>query len=217
MTISTRYKALRDEITRLRKDLLPIRYKQSGRYSREVVTKTLAYRVLVHAEIEDYLEDRAWDTVLKAEKAWKEKNRVSKIILALLAFSGLPMGKPPESIYPEQPSQSEKWDEKTKLGKKIDLAISDFHRVLEKNHGIKEKNIMGMLLPIGVDCDDLDIVLLADLNSYGESRGIVAHRASQAYRTTQQIDPKEEFKKVSTLVKDLVSIDKALNELVVEL
>ena len=217
MTISTRYKELKEETTRLRKDLLPMRFNRSGRYSRQVVTKTLAYRVLVHAEIEAYLEDRAWDTALTAAKAWKEKNRVSKIILALLAFSGRLMEKPPDSIYPEQPSQSDKWDEKTKLSKKIDLAISDFHRVLEQNHGIKEENIMGMLLPIGVDCDDLDIVLLADLNSYGQSRGVVAHSASQAYRTTQQIDPKEELKKVTTLVGDLVSIDAVLNKLIVEL
>lgn len=217
MTISIRHKELKDEITRLRKDLLPRRFNRSGCYSREDVTKTLAYRVLVHAEIEAYLEDRAWDTALTAVKAWKEKNKVSKIILALLAFSGRLMEKPPNSKYPEQQSQSDKWDEKIRLSKKIDLAVGDFHRVLQQNHGIKEENTMSMLLPIGVDCDDLDVVLIADLNSYGESRGIVAHSASQTYRMTQQIDPKEELKKATTLVRDLVSIDAVLNKLIVDL
>jgi uncharacterized protein YciW len=181
------------------------------------VTKTLAYRVLVHAEIEAYLEDRAWAIALTAAKVWKEKQKASKIILALLAFSGRTMERPPNSISPDQPSQSDKWDEKTKLSKKIDLAMGDFHRVLEQNHGIKEENIISMLLPIGIDCDDIDVVLMADLNSYGESRGIVAHRASKAYRTTQQIDPKGELTKVKTLVRDLVSLDGLLDELLVDL
>jgi hypothetical protein len=217
MITSTRYRGLVDEIKRLREDLLPVRFNRSGRYSRKDETKTLSYRVLVHAEIEAYLEDRVWDIALEAVKIWKEKNKVSKIILALLAFSGRLMEKPPNSMYPEQQSQTDKWDEKIKLSKKIDLAMNDFHRVLEQNHGIKEENVMSMLLPIGVDCEDLDVVLLADLNSYGESRGIVAHKSSQAYRTQQQLDPNEELKKVKTLVKDLNKIDSLLNKLIINL
>jgi len=214
MPTSVRYKELKNEIVRLRKDLLPKRFSGSGRYSDAEVTKTFAYRVLVHAEIEAYLEDRAWDIALAAVKAWKEKNEVSKTILALVSFCGRVMEKPPDSKYPQQPSQLAQWDEKIKLSKKIDLAVNDFHRVVEQNHGIKEENIMSLLLPIGVDCDDLDGVLVGDLNSYGESRGVVAHKSGQVYRMRQQIDPREELKKVRTLVGDLLSIDIALNTLV---
>jgi hypothetical protein len=207
MVTSSRYRELKNEILQLRNDLLPKRFNRSGRYNRQDVTRTLAYRVLVHAQIEAYLEDRAWEIALAAVRAWKNENRTSKTILALIAFSGRVMEKPPNSVHPDQQGQLNEWDEKIKLSKKIDLAVNDFYHVVKQNHGIKEENIVRLLLPIGVDCDDLDTVLIADLNSYGESRGLAAHTAFQAYRTTEQIDPKEELIKVKTLVANLVSID----------
>lgn len=216
MGISTRYKELKSEILQLRRDLLPRRFRSSGRYSREEITKTLAYRVLVHAEIEAYLEDRSRDTALAAVKVWKDKNEVSNTLLALVAFSGRIMEKPPNTISAEQPSQLGQWDEKTKLSKKIDLAMNDFHYVLNQNNGIKEENIVRLLLPIGVDCGELDTVLVADLNSYGTIRGMVAHKRSKSYRTTEQIDPKEELKKVTSLVKNIASIDRIFDRLLVD-
>lgn len=207
MGFSNRYKILKREIARLRRDLLPRRFNPSGRYSREAITKTIAYRVLVHAEIEDYLEDRAWGIAQKAVRMWKRKNTTSKTLLALIAFSGRLMEKPPKTMHPEQPSQVGQWDERVKISKKIDLAMNDFYRVIEGNHGIKEENIVNLLLSIGAECEDLDPVLVADLNSFGESRGLVAHKAYQTYSTTQQIDPKEEMKKVKLLIENLISID----------
>jgi hypothetical protein len=210
---STRYKQLKDEIVQLRRDLLPKRFRRTGRYSREDVTRALAYHVLAHAEIEAYLEDRALDTALAAVRAWKNNSRVSKTLLALISFSGRIMERPPGSINPEQPSQMSQWDEKIKLNKKVDLAMNDFYRIVKQNHGVKEENTIRLLLPIGIDCDDLDTVLIADLNSFGESRGLIAHLASQAYRTMEQIDPRDEEKKVRQLVANMVTIDRAVNKL----
>ena len=210
---SIRYKELKSEILQLRRDLLPKKFRGSGQYEQETITKTRAYRVLVHAELEAYLEDRARDIALAALEAWKDRNQVSKTLLALIAFSGRIMEKPPNSMSPEQPSQAGQWDEKIKLSKKIDLAMNNFHSVLNNNNGIKEANIVRLLLPIGVDCDELDPVLVLDLNSYGASRGLVAHQRFESYRTTEQIDPKEELRKVKSLVEGLASIDRIFEQL----
>jgi len=217
MPFSDRYKILKRQIRRLRRDLLPGRFNAGGRYSREEITKTIAYRVLVHAEIEAYLEDRAWGIVLKAKRAWEEKSTLSKTVLTLIAFSGRLMEKPPNTMHPEQLSQAGQWEERVKVSKKIDIAVNDFYRVVEGNHGIKEENVVNLLLPIGVECDELDSVLVADLNSYGESRGLVAHKAFQTYSVTQQIDPKEEMKKVNSLIDNLASIDVIFEKLLIGL
>lgn len=217
MVDSTRYKELKNEIMQLRRDLLPKKFRVSGQYAQEDITKTRAYRVLVHAELEAYLEDRSRDIALAAVRTWKQKNQVSKPLVALIAFSGRTMEKPPNLMYPEQQSQVGQWDEKIKLRKKIDLAMNDFHSVLNNNNGIKEGNIVRLLLPIGVDCDELDTVLVADLNSYGVSRGLVAHQRFEAYRTTEQIDPKEELRKVRSLVEGMASIDEIFEQLLVGL
>jgi hypothetical protein len=217
MGISIRYKELKNEVLQLRRNLLPKRFLSSGQYKEEWITRTVAYRVLVHAEIEAYLEDRSRDVALTAVKAWKERNKASKTLLALIAFSGMKMEKPPSSMSPEQPSQAGQWDEKIELRKKIDLALAVFHSVLNNNNGIKEENIMRLLLPIGVDCGELDTVLVADLNSYGASRGLVAHKGFGSYRTTEQIDPKEDLKKVRSLVTGIGSIDRIFEELLADL
>ena len=217
MAISVRYNELKNEVLQLRRNLLPKRFLSSGQYKEEVITRTVAYRVLTHAEIEEYLEDRSRDIALRAVKAWKERSKASKTLLALIAFSGMTMEKPPSSMSPEQPSQAGQWDEKIKLSKKIDLAMNVFHSVLNNNNGIKEENILRLLLPIAVDCGQLDTVLVADLNSYGFSRGLVAHKGLGSYRTTEQIDPKEELKKVTSLVEGIGSIDEIFEQLLVDL
>lgn len=163
------------------------------------------------------MEDRAWGVALKAKRAWDEKSMLTKTIVTLIAFSGRLMERPPNTTQPEQTGQSGQWDERAKVSKKIDMAVNDFHRVVEGNHGIKEENVVNLLLPIGVECDELDGVLIADLNSLGESRGLVAHKAFQTYSVTQQIDPKDEMKKVNSLIDNLTSIDAMFEKLLVGL
>jgi hypothetical protein len=87
--------------------------------------------------------------------------------------------------------------------------------VYKKNHGVKEANVLGLLLPLGVDGGDLDTTLLADLTSFGGLRGAVAHQSSVG--VTTYADPKSEYDQANQLVTALVSIDtlvgNALDEL----
>lgn len=219
MAYSNRYRELKSASTKLRKDMLPNYFKKNQNYNREHITRTIAYHILIHAEIEAYIEDRAWDIALAAKEKWEREKKANRIILALLAFSGLLMDKPPNSILPDQPSQLTGWHEKIRLSSKVTQAVNSFYYVISSNNGIKEVNVIRMLLPIGVGPDELDTVtvLLADLNSYGETRGYFAHKNSQEYRAIMQIDPKEELNKAKSLVTNLVSIDIILNDLLLEL
>ncbi len=217
MAASPQYQALVKEHAKLCRDLLPKDFDPTGNYSPSVLTATLAYRVLSHAEIESYLEDRAFDTALYAIKAWKDKRKLSKILLGLLAFSGQEIESPPNAVDLSQPTQSPSWEDKIQLSNRIDSAMNVFHYAVRNNHGIKENNIHRLLLPIGIEFHELDPILIADLNSFAEERGVVAHLSSRKYRTNQQIDPKNELARVKSIIARLINIDQAIDKLLLEI
>ena len=51
-----------------------------------------------------------------------------------------------------------------------------------KNHGIKEKNILGLLLPIRLSMSDINQTWLATIDSFGSDQGNTAHRSVRAYQ-----------------------------------
>lgn len=60
------------------------------------------------------------------------------------------METPPDSLAPVKGSKTVPL-EKIKLDKKIDSAIGCFKRVVDQNHGLKESNLLALLLPIGIN------------------------------------------------------------------
>lgn len=213
MASSSQYKRLIEELTRLQRELLPEEFEVSGDYPPEVFTKTVAYRVLVHAEIESYIEDRAYEAALTATREWENSKKVSKTLLGLLAFSGQNMEEPPDSVNPSQPSQASTWDDKIRISNKIKMAMNIFYNAVANNNGIKEKNLLRLLLPIGIEVDELDPLLLADLNSFAEIRGEVAHLSASKYRTKQLVNPKDELKTVESLANRLIDVDRCIDQL----
>ncbi|MFM6279608.1 MAG: hypothetical protein ACKN9K_14830, partial [Dolichospermum sp.] len=71
----------------------------------------------------------------------------------------------PDTLTPQKGSKTVK-EEKIKISKKIDLAVESFKRVISQNHGVKEDHILSLLLPIGIDSDDLDPAWLATMNTF---------------------------------------------------
>lgn len=213
MTASTRYRKLKRELAKLRRGLLPKKFKISGDYPPEIFTRTAAYRVLAHAEIESYLEDRAYETALSAIREWEQKQKLSKILLGLLAFSGQKMEEPPDSLSPDQSSQASIWDGKIRMSNKITSAMNAFTYAVINNHGIKEKNVLRLLLPIGIEAEELDPLLLTDLNSFAKLRGEAAHLSAAKYRAKQQMNPKDELRTVMSLVDRLIEIDTFISQL----
>ena len=217
MAASPQYQGLVEEHAKICHALLPKDFDPTGNYSPGVLTATLAYRVLSYAEIESYLETRALETALSAIKAWKDKRKLSKILLGLLAFSGQEIESPPNAVDLSQPTQSPSWEDKIQLSNRIESAMNVFSYAVRNNHGIKETNMHRLLLPIGIEFHELDPVLIADLNSFAEERGETAHLSSRIYRTRQQIDPKEELARVKSIISRLINIDKAIAKLLLDI
>uniref|UniRef100_B8HLP9 RiboL-PSP-HEPN domain-containing protein n=1 Tax=Cyanothece sp. (strain PCC 7425 / ATCC 29141) TaxID=395961 RepID=B8HLP9_CYAP4 len=211
MSRSPRFRTLCKELNRLKQQFLP-KINPTGSYSDRQLARTLAYRVLAHAEIESYLEERVWEVVIKAKKDWDGLGKAHRTLICLLAFSGQTMDTPPETLTPTKPSKHLLAD-KVKISKKLDLAIQRFKYVIDQNHGVKEANILALLLPIGVDSDDIDSALLATMNTFGEKRGIVAHSSATIYRTVQLPDPANEQNIVKQIIQGLLQVDELINKL----
>lgn len=214
MSQSPRFKTLVRELNRLRQHLLPRKFEPTEvNYSDKKITQFIAYRVLAHAEIEAYLEDRVLEAARYAIKDWKDKGKVHRILLSLLAFCGHTMELPPTTLNPKKPSKTIP-EEKLKLEKKLDLASNAFTRCIKENHGLKEANILALLLPIGIDSDELDPAWLSTMNTFGEKRGVAAHMSSTSYKVAQPPNPKIEFDTVNEIIEGLKNIDELINKLI---
>ena len=212
MSKSARFRTLTRELNRLKKQFLP-KINPTGLYSESQLSKTAAYRVLAHAEIESYLEERAWEVVQNAKTIWDESGKTTRTLICLLGFSGLTMDEPPDTLTPKKGSKTVK-EEKIKISKKINLALESFKRVISQNHGVKEDHILSLLLPIGIDSDHLDPAWLATMNTFGEKRGLVAHKSATSYMTIQTPDPANELNTVTQITDELLRIDELINNLI---
>ncbi|MBD2443730.1 hypothetical protein H6G25_11145 [Dolichospermum sp. FACHB-1091] len=211
MPESDKFITLRTQLNRLKNEFIP-EISPTGLYSESQLSRTAAYRVLAHAEIESYLEERAWEVVQNAKTLWT-KGKTTRSLICLLGFSGLTMDKPPDTLTPQKGSKTVK-EEKIKISKKIDLAVESFKRVISQNHGVKEDHILSLLLPIGIDSDDLDPAWLATMNTFGEKRGLVAHKSATSYMTIQTPDPANELNTVTQITDELLRIDELINNLI---
>ena len=161
--------------------------------------------MLVHAEIESYLEDRSFELFERGWNAWDKSGSSSHVLVGLLAYSAIQLHPPPKRLGGDPERQQSYEDVKQPLQK----AQSGWRKVHKDNHGIKEEHVLALLLPLGISSSLLDTILLANLSSYGIARGAVAH---VPYRITEQCDPKTEFERASNLVIDLAGLDKILDD-----
>ena len=212
MPESDKFITLKTQLDRLKDEFLP-EISPTGSYSESQLSRTAAYRVLAHAEIEYYLEERAWTKVIDAKKAW-ETGKTTRTLICLLGFSDLTMDKPPDTLKKPSNVKQDNHDKRLEITEKINSAIKSCKKVIKQNHGVKEKNILALLLPIGIDSDDLDPAWLADMNTFGEKRGLVAHTSATSYMTIQTPDPANELNTVTQIKNELLRIDELINNLI---
>jgi len=172
--------------------------------------KCRAYRLLAHAEFENYFESYGKELAKKAKAQWDERQFASKTLLCILAFSDRNMGRPPESLTPKQNNQTKSLNKQLDISERVNDAINDYRKVVDGNHGIKEKNIISLLLPVGVSPIEIENTSLVCFDDYGKTRGLWAH---SSIGIIYKPNPKDEIKRVDQLLKELQSIDSVLQEI----
>jgi hypothetical protein len=196
MSKSRRFKTLLSRLATLEKHFLPKISTPPGQYSAREYDLTKAYVLLVHAEIEAYLEDRGKDRVRKLERAWATSGRRSKWIRRLIHT---------HNQMNKQPWQPVDWSTA-----RVNSAINSYIGSIDANHGIKEKNVCQIMYPIGMEYASLNVTWLANMNSFGTYRGSLAH---SSIKTHQPIAPEDAQAKVEEIVKGLAKLDRKIRGL----
>lgn len=210
---SKHYSDLKASVRSLRRHLLPAKFDPTGTYRDRVFTGVVAFRVLSHAAIEQYFEERSIEIAKNALKQCRSTGAVSLPALALLGFSGREHRLPPATIDPPDPSMKKSWPSMIEMKQRLnDCATAYVQRISKENHGIREKHILAMLVPIGVNPSNIDRLFLSEIDNFGSVRGDYAH-TSPTVHIVKRPDPKDALDKIESLLNLIEPVDKELDAL----
>ncbi len=197
MSASRRFCNLRSRVSEIERHFMPST-RTSGDYTRKECDQMRAYRLLVHAEIESFLEDRAIEVLDRAYSQYQKSKKPNTPLIAVLTYSDLAsQGTPKKAVEGHDTCNA-----------RLSKACSHFKRKTQHhNNGIKEENVLPLLLPVGLEVAEIDTTLLNTLNSFGRGRGDVAHRSG---KTKQMIDPVTEKATATLLIQELEKLDTKL-------
>lgn len=163
--------------------------------------KLRSYRLLLHAEIEFYLESLILQTIDRARNEWIKSNKVPKCIASVLAFS--------KATFPNPPSHLADLSTDNDFPYRVHYVLAIFEKNVKRNNGIKEENIIPLIVPLGIDYSKINQTLLNNMSSFGQNRGFTAHNSIKVH---QLINPIDEISKVKQILDDLLDIDKLLSK-----
>lgn len=197
----------------LRRHLLPNTFSPTGTYSIRHLDMAMAYRLLCHAEIEDFVESVSRDVVLaKVNLAKTGKATLTSLTLLAyykVAWDGLLKDQTEDGFVPKAETSN---PFKKPLSKLLDEAAQEyFGRIVTNNHGIRTDNLKRLLKPTGLDFDGLDQTWLTTIDEFGKQRGLTAHTSSVG--VTRPLDPKDELDRIGLLKVGLRDLDDTLSKL----
>lgn len=194
---SPRFVQLRGRVTGLRHALLPRKFTPTGLYPDRVHERAKAFRLLVHAEFEAYLEDRVLALVDHKIDRWKTHGEPSIALTALLAYDETSK-KAPSTLSGSGATMS--------VEGVLDAAKRSFSNyVAVRNNGVKETNVLRLVLPAGISMADLDRTWLSSLDSWATFRGDVAHKSAAKLGTKP--DPRREYQDAKDLLSGFKTLD----------
>lgn len=195
-----KYIALQRRLSKLKKIYLPHNFSPTGAYSDTVYEKVRAYTVLSHAEMEYYFEEIALAIAQKAYNKWTNHKKASTPLLALVAYYTGQYPAIPESHTANRVSDD--------IHARINTAYREYNALIRgNNHGIKEKNLLNIFLPIGIQVSEFDEGMLIALNNFGTTRGRIAHST----RAGQLISPSDALNDVNNIMTYIDSFDAVLS------
>ncbi|PKO16813.1 MAG: hypothetical protein CVU39_06240 [Chloroflexi bacterium HGW-Chloroflexi-10] len=156
-----------------------------------------SYRILCHAEIEYCIENIVLDKIVIEKSKWLTLGVIPKCIANLLAYSSM-------LKLPQLPSRLGEISTANDVSYRVGRVISTFETNVKRNNGIKEINIIPLLIPIGIDYTKLNQTLLNNLSSFGISRGATAHNSSKVQHL---INPSDEIRMVQQIIQELQIVD----------
>lgn len=150
-----------------------------------------AYRLLIHAELEDFLEAKAKERISEIEKSIISKVEWVRQYPGLIALA-ITL----EKAFPKIDLQDR--DQFMSYTKSI---LDAARKRIKENNGIKANSFLFLSLCAGKANDEVDSFLSGSLNSYGKDRGDVAHQSVTHSKSLQA--PSAELNSVNSLVQQI--------------
>lgn len=196
--MSRRLKQLITRLKFLENNILPSE-RVNGNYSKKEQDLIRSFVLLTHAEIEAFLEDLAKSRVTKSLSDWNTLRAKSNCIKSVVSFVG-------NELNFENDINSKN------IQYRINKTIAHYMTaVVDKNHGIKEKNILRVLLPLGIEVNELDQTWLSVMESFGSTRGLYAH---SSFTVQTSIDRNTELNRIKNqILPELINIDLLIKKL----
>jgi hypothetical protein len=204
---SARFARLLARLDELRTHLLPQTFSATGDYTAKELDAARGYRLLVHAEIEAFLEDIAGDTVQRQFEEWRTTRTPSGVLMGVMAMHHVNMSTDDDEAAAAPPPISPK----THVDEVIGRAVRSYQSKLGSNNGIKIQNLKNLFMPLTVNFDALDETWLTNMDSFGKRRGDIAHKSGGVHWL---LDPQGELQDVRD---NLLSGLRVLDEIVLAL
>lgn len=151
-----------------------------------------AFVVLVHAELEQYIETSFEGLSIDAMRG-VSAGQFSRVAISLLAFSGIPAQTGGAKLRIPTPGGSAKKEKSPRLlATRYGEAHGQYLQMLVSNNGVREKYLATLGIPLGLDAQRTDPNWINDLESFCSSRGVWAHLSrTNALAKIGEIDPKD--------------------------
>jgi hypothetical protein len=201
---SLRFRELSRRLYELRRNMLPQSFSATGDYSQRQLDRARGFRVLVHAEIEAFLEDIGLDKARTVVDNWKASKSTTDSLFCLVAHYHVGFEVSDENDMEEKFVVSSRRKVRDEIAEIADRALTQYGSIVSGNNGIKEENLLRLVLPVGVRRSDLDPTWITDLQEFGKRRGTIAHKSISAH---QPIDPQKEWRDVLKLLVGLEALD----------
>ena len=194
---SVNFRVLERRIFRLSKTFLPKTYSPTGTYAQGVYDKTTAFRLMSHAEFESYLENIIKDVVDLAIERWRVDHVISIPILCIIASFE---GKDRINSFSDDITKPKPPTLLTLTNK----CYAHFEHNIGNNNGIRIKNLLSLLVQVGIQENDLDAAWVGSVDAYGAHRNIVGHNSGVV---AYQADPKTALEACKVILAGLKEID----------
>ncbi|MEI7376342.1 hypothetical protein [Dickeya chrysanthemi] len=124
-----------------------------------------AFKLLCHAEIQEFLEKKAKNHIITVEKDVKENGLRTSYLMNVFAIAGA-CG---ESLSCKHPITTQSFKDN------VTSLMSLAREKINNNNGVKERSFLMLSVMSGEIKEPFDQVLLNNLDSFGSARGDVAH------------------------------------------
>jgi hypothetical protein len=199
MAKSRRLIQLQSRISFLENNILP-KERILGNYTKKENDLIRSYVLLVHAEIEAYFEDRAKEKANYALVKWVSFRKKSSCLKSILAFAGNDISY--EGI---------KKSDSNNIEFRINKAVTHFINLINKNNGVKQNNILNIIIPLGIELYEIDNTWLSVMDTFGSIRGNIAH---SSLRVQNQIDRNTERDRVNLhILPEIERLDTLIRKL----